>query len=290
MKKVISLFIIAATLFSLAACGGDNSTPDTTEKNTAVLTEEQLDITEKVDISAESVTEDTFATAESTTDEEKVTEEQTTHGTEENNLLDLDDKQAVLDFYNAAVVKTNPDKPKGSYVMGFSKDVTGGGSTVIDIIIKLVVPVAKFVLKNNESETDFVPGEGKLRLDDCQSISATRKNGIVTVDIKLKPHTDGPDGDPKNGGPSARGIGTLGSINYAEEQMGIEFERGRDTIEITYTNASIKATINEKTGKITGGTWKFDVDLLIGDATATFKKIRLTVQDLKASFYYIFTI
>ena len=72
--------------------------------------------------------------------------------------------------------------------------------------------------------------------------------------------------------------------------MGIEFQHGRDTIQITYTNASITATINEETGKITGDTWKFDVDLVIGDAAATFRKIKLTVQDLRASFYYIFTI
>lgn len=289
MKKFTSLLVIAATLFSLSACG-DNAKSDTTQENTTTLTEEHIDITEKVDTLSETVTKETFVTTESTTVEEKTSGEESTRETEVDNLLDLNDKQKVLDFYNAAVVKTNPDKPKGSYVMGFSKDVTGGGSTVIDIIIKLVVPVAKIVLKNNESETDFVPGEGKLRLDDCQSISATRNNGIITVDIKLKPHTDGPDGDPKNGGPSARGIGTLGSINYAAQQMGIEFERGRDTIEITYTNASIKAKINEETGKITGGTWRFDVDLLIGDATATFRKIELTVQDLRASFYYIFTI
>lgn len=289
MKKFIALLLSLSMLLSLSACGGNDSAG---EESTAASSETKPDITEQVNITAE---DDTAVLAEPSGEQisvpqEKITEESSTQETVESDVLDLNDKQAVLDFYNAAVVKTNPDKPKGSYKMGFSKDVTGGGSTVIDIIIKLVVPVAKVVLKNHEAETDFVPGEGKLRLDDCQSISATRKNGVITVDIKLKPHTDGPDGDPKNGGPSARGIGTLGSINYAAEQMGIEFERGRDTIEITYTNASIKADIKEETGKITGGTWRFDVDLLIGDATATFKSIRLTVQDLKASFYYIFTI
>ncbi|MBQ2812194.1 MAG: hypothetical protein IJE63_02990 [Clostridia bacterium] len=281
MKKISALLMAVVLAFSLAACGG-NDEPETTTQtpDTVETTENAVATTDVTAENTEAVTSEEATTVEAVTDE-AVSEEETS----EAQGLDLNDKQAVLDYYNAAVRKTDKDWPKGQQTMKLSRDITGDGA-LVGMFVKMVTPIAKLVLNNNSSETDWVPGEGDLRLSDCESISATAKNGVVTVKIKLKSQVDGSDGDPHNGGPVARGIGTLGSIDEALSQLGITLDEGRETVALTYKNAGLTANISEETGKITSGTWTYTVDIHVGDVVGSLKGISAHITNIRSAVDY----
>ena len=290
MKKILALFVVLVLAFSLVACGG-NDEPETTQATDDVGTTEDVNATEAQTDSDysepatdEAVTDEETTTAEAVTGED-VSEEETT----EAEGLDLNDKQAVLDYYNAAVKKTDKDWPKGQQTMRLSRDITGDGAFV-GTFVKMITPIARLVLENNSSETDWVPGEGILKLSDCESISATSNNGVITVKIKLKTQVDGSDGDPYNGGPVARGIGTLGSIDSALSQLGITIDEGRETVALTYKNASLTANISEETGKITSGTWKYTVDIHVGDVVGSLKGLSAHITNIRSAVDYQVTI
>ena len=286
MKKILALFVVLVLAFSLVACGGNDEPETTTQAPDEVGTTEDVNATEaQTDIdSSEPATEETV-TGEETVTDEAVSEEETT----EAEGLDLNDKQAVLDYYNAAVKKTDKDWPKGQQTMKLSRDITGDGA-LVGTFVKMITPIARLVLENNSSETDWVPGEGILKLSDCESISATSNNGVITVKIKLKTQVDGSDGDPHNGGPVARGIGTLGSIDSALSQLGITIDEGRETVALTYKNASLTANISEETGKITSGTWKYTVDILVGDVVGSLKGLSAHITNIRSAVDYQVTI
>ena len=281
MKKISALLIAFALAFSLAACGGNDEIETTTQTPDTVET--PGNVVPATDVTAENteaVTSEEASTGEEVT-LEAVSEEETT----EAKGLDLNDKQAVLDYYNAAVRKTDEDWPKGQQTMKLSRDITGDGA-LVGTLVKMITPIARIVLENNSNETDWVPGEGDLKLSDCESISATAKNGVVTVKIKLKSQVDGSDGDPHNGGPVARGIGTLGSIDEALSQLGITIDEGRDTVALTYKNADLTANISEETGKITSGTWKYTVDIYVGDVVGSLKGISAHITNIRSAVDY----
>lgn len=285
MKKILSLVIALALVLSFAACGGNYEPETTTTAPDTAETTESVNITENHSVdNSEPVTAEETTTEEAVTDE-AVSEEEST----EEAGLDLNDKQSILDYYNAAVKKTDLDRPKGQQTMKLSRDITGDG-VLVGTFVKMITPIAKLVLNNNSSETDWVPGEGILKLSDCESISASEKNGVVTVKIKIKTQVDGSDGDPHNGGPVARGIGTLGSIDDALSQLGITLDEGRDTVALTYKNASLTANINEKTGKITSGTWKYTVDIYVGDVVGSLKGISAHLTNIRSAVDYQVTI
>ena len=281
MKKISALLMAVVLAFSLVACGG-NDEPETTTQTPDMVetTENAVATTDVTAENTEAVSSEEATTVEAVTDE-AVSEEETS----EAQGLDLNDKQAVLDYYNAAVRKTDKDWPKGQQTMKLSRDITGDGA-LVGMFVKMVTPIAKLVLNNNSSETDWVPGEGDLRLSDCESISATAKNGVVTVKIKLKSQVDGSDGDPHNGGPVARGIGTLGSIDEALSQLGITLDEGRETVALTYKNAGLTANISEETGKITSGTWKYTVDIHVGDVVGSLKGISAHITNIRSAVDY----
>lgn len=287
MKKFLALLMALVMVFTLAACGGTDepeTTTQTPETESTEIVNTPVENDTAVETTEPSVNEEA-STEKAVTDEETTLNEETTQESAKAETLDLNDKQAVLDYYNAAVMRTNPDNPKGSQTMLLSKDITGDG-VFIGMAVKIITPIARAVLKNNSVETDWVPGEGKLKLSDCESISATSKNGVITVNIKLKSQTDGSDGDAKNGGPVARGVGTLGSIDIALSQLGLALDNGRETVKLTYNNASLTATINEKTGKVTGGTWKFTVDIYAGSVDVTYEDFSLHLENIRSAVDY----
>jgi hypothetical protein len=71
-------------------------------------------------------------------------------------------------------------------------------------------------------------------------------------------------------------------------ELGAEITRGRDTVALTYTDVTVKANINTKTGLITGGTWHYLVNILIKDADIKLV-ISLGVKNLKAAVDYTVT-
>ena len=146
--------------------------------------------------------------------------------------------------------------------------ITGDGG--LGGLLKVASPIINNVLKKNSTDTDYVPASSHadLKASDVKSAKA-----IVSADgkytdyiIYVKDQTDGPNGDSHNGGPVARGVGTLGSIDEALNQLGAEFKSGKENVKLTYTNAYIFARVDNSTGKIINGTYHYLVKINISEA------------------------
>mgnify|MGYP000781043442 FL=1 len=152
--------------------------------------------------------------------------------------------------------------------LGNNGKITGDGG--LGGLLKVASPIINNVLKKNSTDTDYVPASSHadLKASDVKSAKA-----IVSADgkytdyiIYVKDQTDGPNGDSHNGGPVARGVGTLGSIDEALNQLGAEFKSGKENVKLTYTNAYIFARVDNSTGKIINGTYHYLVKINISEA------------------------
>ena len=153
-------------------------------------------------------------------------------------------------------------------VLGNHGKITGDGG--LGGLLTVASPIINNVLKKNSTDTDYVPASSHadLKASDVKSAKA-----IVSADgkytdyiIYVKDQTDGPNGDSHNGGPVARGVGTLGSIDEALKQLGAEFKSGKENVKLTYTNAYIFARVDNSTGKIINGTYHYLVKINISEA------------------------
>ncbi|MGN0547287.1 MAG: hypothetical protein ACI4I3_08135 [Acutalibacteraceae bacterium] len=294
MKKILALLLAAVMVFAFAACGGKTE-DDTTTTTTDLFAEFEDDTTAAPaeDSTAAPVEDSSAAPADATTaaaaDDTTAAAGESTAAAESTTApsagLNSTDAAEVVAYYNAAVIKTNDSKkaPKGHSTMKLDGDITGDGA--IGAILSVLSPAAEKALAKNSVETDYIPGKGMLKASDVTKAQASSKNGVTTIVIQLKDQTDGPDGDSKNGGPVARGIGTLGSIESALKELGAEMTEGRETVKLTYTNAYIKCTIDESTGMVTGGTWHYLVKIFVGDAKAKLG-ITANLKNLKAAVDY----
>ena len=306
MKKILAVLLALVMVCGLAACGAKTDGPTEAETEpTEIIEDSGEDVTEAPaeDVSAETsegedVTEapaedaseapaeDASETKEGEDASETKEGEETSETKNEAGLNSTDIKE-VVDFYNAAQAKTKKaGAPKGQSTMKLDGDITGDGA--LGAALKVAMPIIKNTLEKNSSETDYSPGDGEnseIRYDDVVSASATSKNGVTSVYIKLKDQTDGPQADGQTAGPVARGIGTLGNVDNAINELGAEVYSGKDTIKLTYTDAYIKCTVNEKTGTITGGTWHYKVKVFVGAAELKLG-IKINVKNLKAVIDY----
>lgn len=288
MKKFLAILLALSIVAVFAACGAkenpeptDTTTEEITEEITDVSeTEEETDVSEaeeETDVSDEETSEDATKESEEATKEEETTEEDK-----------LDTVEEIVAYYNAAVIKTDKaGKTPGNGKMVLASDITGDG--FIGAILKVLMPAAKRALEKNSTPTEDIPGEGKLKASDVVSATATQKNGKTEIYIKVKDQVDGSDGDGKNGGPVARAIGTLGSIDIALQELGAELISGRETVKLTYKDAYIKCVVDDASGKIVSGTWHYAVHVFVGEAEAKLG-VKANLKNLQGVIDYTVTI
>ena len=281
MKKFLAILLALSLVATLAACGAkespeptDTTAEEVTEEITAVSEpEEETDISEADEETSEDVTKE----GEETTKEEETTEEDK-----------LDTVEEIVAYYNAAVIKTDKaGKTPGSAKMALASDITGDG--FIGAILKVLMPAAKRALEKNSTPTDDIPGRGTLKASDVVSATSPQKKGKTEIYIKLKEQVDGSDGDGLDGGPVARGIGTLGSIDVALAELGAELLSGRETVKLTYKDAYIKCVVDDASGKIVSGTWHYAVHVFVGEAEAKLG-VKANLKNLKGVIDYTVTI
>ena len=294
-RKALAIVLALTSILAFSSCGKNEETAPEAE-TTAFVTEAEattVEETETVEESSESEesseaeeTEETSAEAEETTAAEaeattaqETTVEETTEATKGLNSTNIEE---VVAYYNAAHANTK-NAPKGHQTMKLDGDITGDGA--IGALLKVLSPIAKSALERNSTDTDYVPGHPPIKASDVKSAKATSSNGVTTIDIQLKDQTDGPSASDKDG-PVGRGVGTLGNIEKAVDELGGSIESGRDTAKLTYNNAYIKATIDENTNTVTGGTWHHLVNVHIGDANVKLKGLPFHLQNIKAKVDY----
>jgi hypothetical protein len=195
--------------------------------------------------------------------------------------------QEILDFYNKAVVKTDEKAPQGQskMVLGYGGKITADGG--LGGVLDIVSPIIDKTLKKNSSSTSNIPGYGEIKMSDLKSIKATEQGGKIVVELVGQEQTDGPTADSK-AGPVGRVLGTLGNIDGALNELGAEISRGKDTVTLTYTDVTVKATIDPDTGIIESGKWHYLVNILVKDADIKLV-VKLGVKNLKAAVDYTVT-
>ncbi len=312
MKKILAILMAVLMLVSFAACGG-NGEEETTTAAPEVTTEapanaEGEDVTEGEEATEEVTEVVTDASGEEVTDAEgnAVTEVVTEEKTEKEEKPSKEDgkkptqqsgtkpvsqwsKQEILDYYNKAVLATdaleNKLQGQSKMVLGYGGKITADGG--LGGVLKIVSPIIDDTLKRNSSATSNIPGYGEIKMSDLKSIKATEKNGVITVELVAVEQTDGPEADG-SAGPVGRTIGTLGNINGALNELGAEISRGRENVSLKYTDVTVKADINAKTGLIQGGKWHYLVNILITDADIKLV-VKIGVKNLKAAVDYTVT-
>lgn len=292
MKKILAMLLALSLVFALAACGSKTEETTTAPIETEAVTEAPAadDTTAAPaadDTTAAPVSDPTAPAADESTTADATaasTEAASEATTEASKGLNSTDAAAVVAFYNAAVKASEKSAPKGQSTMKLDGDITGDGA--LGAALKVAGPIIKNTLEKNSTATDYIPGhEVELLASDCKSASAVSKNGVTTITIQLKDQKDGPQADAHTAGPVARGIGTLGNVDNAINELGAEIYSGKDTITLTYNDSYIKCTVDENTGKITGGTWHYKVNVLVGNAELKLG-IKLTAKNLKAVIDY----
>lgn len=156
----------------------------------------------------------------------------------------------VLKFYQLAA-KKNADKKVLKSLVLISMD---GGKTISKKAMSVFEPVAKKALEANSNKEESFPGKpDKILPSDWLSASATNDGTYTTLNIKVKPQTDGPYGKEFEGS-VGRSMGVLDGFGRAIDEMSIvsaDFKNGK--VDIQYLNPTIKIKVKNSTGELVKG-------------------------------------
>lgn len=277
MKRILALIMVLAMVFAFAACKSKDDGVTTTDPSSAggEVIDNGDGSTVPADASAADSTDASNDASEVSTDASgKPVEAPSQAGNQGGSQGGKTPAAAktvaeiVADYVKARKATKPAPAGKQTMVLGNNGKITGDGG--LGGLLKVASPIINNVLKKNSTDTDYVPASSHadLKASDVKSAKA-----IVSADgkytdyiIYVKDQTDGPNGDSHNGGPVARGVGTLGSIDEALNQLGAEFKSGKENVKLTYTNAYIKARVDNSTGKIINGTYHYLVKINISEA------------------------
>ena len=278
MKRILALIMVLAMVFAFAACKGKDDGATTTDPSSAggEVIDNGDGSTVPADASSADSTDVSGDASEVSTDAsgkpvEAPSQAAGSQGGSQGGSTPAAAKtvaEIVADYVKARKATKPAPAGKQTMVLGNNGKITGDGAT--GSLFKVASPIINKVLQNNSTTTDYVPASSHsdLKASDVKSAKA-----IVSADgkytdyiIYVKDQTDGPNGDSHNGGPVARGVGTLGSIDEALKQLGAEFKSGKENVKLTYTNAYIFARVDNSTGKIINGTYHYLVKISISEA------------------------
>lgn len=277
MKRILAIIMVLAMVFAFAACKPKDDGKDTTAPGVsgdAVTNDNNESV--PADASEADSTDVSTDAAEVSTDAsgkpvETPSQAAGSQGGSHGGKTPAAAKtvaEIVADYVKARKATKPAPAGKQTMALGNNGKITGDGG--LGGLLKVASPIINNVLKKNSTDTDYVPASSHadLKASDVKSAKA-----IVSADgkytdyiIYVKDQTDGPNGDSHNGGPVARGVGTLGSIDEALNQLGAEFKSGKENVKLTYTNAYIFARVDNSTGKIINGTYHYLVKINISEA------------------------
>lgn len=282
LTKLLALMMALALVFSLAACGGDDTTGDSSEANAGASNnaEETLDPADPdatVPSGEESTVEGQSGETQNdatTPNGDKVTtpngQTPTQNSGNTNTGLNSTDKAAVIKAYQDAA--KNSPKVKRVQTLALTQVNLGkddGNSKMLQNIANGIIN------KNNNIESDGLPGNyGALTANDLQSASAKTTNGVTTLTMVLKDQLDYAQGYPGSAkkdawgaGPVGHGIGVLGPVDDILKEFTGKIKDNKD-IQVKYTGAQMTVTV--KDGKITGGKMGYTVKITATDVTVLY--------------------
>ncbi len=283
MKKFLALAMAAVMALSLAACGENTETPETTT-DAAVVEETNAPVeeTNAVEVTEEAASEEATGAAEETSAVEETTEAEAE--------IDLNTTEGVVEFYKQAAKATDA---AGSINASdkMSLESLDGGEGGIGKLISLFEPIAKRALENNSgSVSNITGGYDKLTASDVSSAKAVDDGKYTTITINLKDQVAGMV-SPEKEGTVGHGITTLGKVQDAIDELGgVEIDHSNGSITLTYTNAYINVKVDNATGKIVSGNWGYKVNVAIDNVTAKISFISATLNGAKGVVDYKITL
>lgn len=292
MKRILALIMVLAMVFAFAACKGKDDGATTTDPSSAGG--EVIDNGDGATVPADASAADSTdvsgdaSTEPATTPDGKPVDTTKANGNQGGKTPAAAKTVAeiVADYVKAR--KATKPAPAGHQDMVLGNDGKIKGKGVIGTLVQIMSGTIDSVLKKNSTDTDYIPASSHadLKATDVKSAKA-----IVSADgkytdyiIYVKDQVDGPNGDSHNGGPVARGVGTLGSIDEALNQLGLSFKSGKENVKLTYTNAYIFARVDNSTGKIINGTYYYLVKVSISECE--FNKVPGSVKDFYGEVEY----
>lgn len=287
MKKILAATLAAVMALSLAACGNKtDDEPAATEPDTYAV-ETVVEPTEAPVIEESTVAEEAPLT-EAQTEAAAVTE--TTPATEaateaeettEAGKKTPETKEEIVEFYKNAAAETDKGKPSTSNKMELVE--LNGGSGAVGKFITMLEPIVKKTLEKNSSTDDHITGGYKnLTADDVASATATDDGKYTTVTINLKEQTDGFSADSRSGH-VGHGISVLGNVqNAIDELNGVDVDASEGKVSLRYSNAQIKVKVDNETGKIVSGTWKYNCNASLNNIKAKISILSVTLDGATA--------
>ena len=280
MKRILALIMVLAMVFAFAACKSKDDGATTTDPSSAggEVIDNGDGSTVPADASAADNTEagSNDASEVSTDASGKPVEAPSqaagsqggSHGgaqtgnTEKG--LNSTDAKAVVAFYTKAVKASVKHPPKGKQTMKLEKlEGTGG----LGKILGSFEGIAKKALEKNSTDTNYIPAgdHGDVLPTDVKNAKATNDGKYTTVSFDVNPQTDGPK-ESSSKGPVGRSIGTLGNVQNALDQLpGVSVTSGIENIKLTYDHAYVTVKIDNNTGKIVSGTWRYKVNVNVNN-------------------------
>jgi len=287
MKKILAVLLALSMICVLFAACGSKDNNEETITTTEALFDETTDEETTTAAETEATEPETDENGETVATEATEAESETEAEEEDDDPANWDTAKIVAFYNEARHANQGKTAPKGHQTMKLAGDITGDGA--IGVILKVLNPAAAKALEKNSKDTDWIPAidHADVLVSDVQQASAKKDaKGNVVLTIQFKNQVDGANGDSNNGGPVARGVGTLGSIDTALNELGAEITEGRDTVTLTYTNAYVKdLTVNPETMAILSGTFHYLVNVKIVNAKAKLG-ISVTLENLKAAIDY----
>ena len=291
MKRVIALILAAMLVFSLAACGGNETTPETT---TAPATESDVIATEAPvdDVTEAPAVEATEAPVEDATEAVSGTEETT--AAEETTLPAAPaTTEEIVAYYNNAVNKAYDAR------VGFSKErYTDNESLNAGFLLKTFGDLVysfmgigaenKYTMEVTKGQWESdVPHhylrKSTLSTNDITSATCTENNGKYTIKFAVKPGTSkASKNESWTKAPIDKCgicVGDLDKSYFDHKTAPVIYAAvgqvvSGAVIEESYDNATIVAVIDAATGNLVSITVEYDMSVIIdtaggGNATGT---------------------
>lgn len=191
------------------------------------------------------------------------------------------DTSQVIAIYNNAVKKSDTSSPEGEYYYNFI-DVTSDNKD-LESIYKTIFRSA---FNGEKTEYYDVPGEGLLKTDDVKSAKCSTKDGKTTVIIEVKDHSDTVNTNPEDN-PIARAMGATVDVNNFANLLPFKIESGLESLEIKYTDCKISCIIDDSTGIILYGEWKYTITYNFGNLVMNINGTPISLSNSSATIEYV---
>ncbi|MBQ8227511.1 MAG: hypothetical protein IJZ88_00710 [Clostridia bacterium] len=265
-KKVIALVSSLLMIFSLAACNNNSETGIPAESTTSDANQSVTDtVSDETDVTS-TTSADVSETSVSTESEENstsaVTTTTTTTARVSNDPTDWSTERIVEEYKKAALKSHAGTKSQHKIKI---EEIKVNGKN-FDGVTKIM---DKLLANNSEDKDGITGGYQSLSTKDVKKATAYKSGNNTVIEMNMKDQVSGPHESDKSGsvGHAITVVGDISSVTKQLTDLNLPLELNDKETKIYYTDATVKAVINED-GKIIKGTWEYTVEIRLNNYKA----------------------